>query len=60
MMRPVSPTQLCMLVNVCKQTSPEIPEVTCTRCTIIDFFARDASDMGYQPGGEIMASLHPV
>ena len=53
-MRPVSPTQLCMSVNVCKQTSPEIPEVT---CTIMDFFARDASDMGYQPGGEIMASV---
>jgi hypothetical protein len=24
------------------------------------FFARDISDMGYQPGGEIMASLLPV
>jgi len=24
------------------------------------FFARDVSDMGYQPGGEIMASLLPV
>ena len=24
------------------------------------FFARDLSDMGYQPGGEIMASLLPV
>jgi len=23
-------------VNVCKQTSPEIPEVTCTRRTIVD------------------------
>jgi hypothetical protein len=26
----------------------------------MDFFARDASDMGYQPWGEIMASLLPV
>jgi hypothetical protein len=24
------------------------------------FFARDVSDMGYQTGGEIMASLLPV
>jgi hypothetical protein len=24
------------------------------------FFAGDVSDMGYQPGGEIMASLLPV
>jgi len=39
---------------------PEIPEVTCTRHTIMDFFARDIPDMGYQPGGEIMASLLPV
>ena len=26
----------------------------------MDFFARDASIMGYWPGGEIMASLFPV
>jgi hypothetical protein len=26
-----------MSVNVCKQTTTEIPEVTCTRRTIIDF-----------------------
>ena len=24
------------------------------------FFARDVPDMGYQPGGEVMASLLPV
>jgi len=26
--------------NVCKQTSPEIPEVTCTRHTIMGFCTR--------------------
>ena len=57
-MRPISPTQ--RYVRFCKQTSPEIPEVTCTRRTIMDFFARDVFDMGYQPDGEIMASLLPV
>jgi hypothetical protein len=46
--------------NVCKQTSLEIPEVTCTRRTIMGFFARDISDMGFQPGSESMASLLPV
>ena len=40
--------------------TPEIPEVACTRCTIRFFFTRDVSVMGYQPGGEIMASLLPV
>jgi hypothetical protein len=30
------------------------------RRTIMDFFARDVPDMGYQPGSEIMASLLPV
>jgi hypothetical protein len=51
-MRPVSPTQRCVSGNVYKQTSPEILEVTCTRRTIMD--------MGFQPGGDIMASLLPV
>ena len=37
-MRPISPTQHCVSPgNVYKQTSPEIPEVTCTRCTIMGF-----------------------
>ena len=58
-MRPLSLTHLCVLVNVCKQTTPEIQVVTCTRRKIMDF-AQDVSDMGYQPGGEIMASLHTV
>ena len=26
----------------------------------MDFFTRDVSDIGYQPGGEIMTSLLPV
>ena len=30
------------------------------RDALLRFFARDVSDMGYQPGGEIMASLLPV
>ena len=30
-MRPISPTHHCMSGNVYKQTSPEIPEVICTR-----------------------------
>ena len=59
-MRFLPPSQLCVSVNIDKQTTPEIQEVTCTRHTIMDFFARDVSDMGYQPGGEIMASLLPV
>jgi hypothetical protein len=29
--RPLAPTHVCVSVNVCKQTTPEIPEVTCTR-----------------------------
>jgi len=37
-MRPLYPSHLCELVyNVYKQTTPEIPEVTCTRRTIMDF-----------------------
>jgi hypothetical protein len=28
---------LCVSVNICKQKSQEIPEVTCTRRTIMDF-----------------------
>ena len=65
----ISPTQRCVSGNVYKQTSPEIPAVTCTRLTIMGFlhethyygfFARDVSDMGYQRGSEIMASLLPV
>ena len=55
-MRPLSPTYLC----ICKQTTPEIPEVTCTRPTIMGFFARDVPDMGYQHGGEIMDRSLPV
>lgn len=54
---PLSPSHLHVSVNVYNQTTPKIPEVT---CTIMDFFAREVSDMGYQPGGEIMASLFPV
>ena len=29
--RPLAPTHVCVSVNVCKQTTPEIPEVICTR-----------------------------
>jgi len=60
-MKPLSPSHLCVsVINFYKQTTPEIPEVTCTRRTImVFFFARDVSDMGYQPGGETMASLLP-
>ena len=36
-MRSLSSPHLCVSVNVCKQKSPEIPEVTCTRRTIMDF-----------------------
>ena len=36
-MRPLSPSHLCVSVNVYKQTTPEIPEVTCTSRTIRDF-----------------------
>jgi hypothetical protein len=39
---------------------PEIPEVTCTRRTSMFFLHETSLDMGYQPGGEIMASLLPV
>ena len=55
----LSPTHFCLSVNACKQATPEVPEVTCTRRAIW-IFARDASDMGYWPGGDIMASLLPV
>ena len=37
LMRSLSSTHLCVSVNVCKQKSQEIPEVTCTRRTIMDF-----------------------
>ena len=37
LMRSLSFPHLCVPVNVCKQKSQEIPEVTCTRRTIIDF-----------------------
>ena len=53
-------SSLCVSYFFYKQTTPEIPEVTCTRRIIVFFFARDVSDMGFQPGGEIMASLLPV
>jgi len=36
-MKPISPTQRCVSSNVYKQTSPEIPEVICTRRTIMGF-----------------------
>ena len=79
--KPLSPTYLFTSVNVCKQTTPGIPEVTCElmlfdgpsqysskckcKCNLHEthdygFIARDVPDMGYQPGGEIMASLLPV
>lgn len=57
MMILLSPIHLCVTVNVCKQTTSEIPEVTSMRSTIIYFFARYAPDMGYQPEGGIMVSL---
>jgi hypothetical protein len=59
-MRSLPSSELCVSVYIYKQTTPEIQEVACTRRTIMDLFARDVSDMGYQPGGEIMASLLPV
>ena len=60
-MRPLSPSHLHVSVNVYKQTTPEIPEVTCHETHYYGFFfARDVSDMDYHPGGEIMASLLPV
>jgi len=59
-MRLLSSTHLCVSVIVYRQTSPKIPEVTCTRRTYYGFFAREVSDMGSQPEGEIMASLLPV
>ena len=40
--------------------TPEIPKVACTRRTIRVFLTREVSVMGYQPVGEIMASLLPV
>ena len=36
-MKPLSPSHLCVSVNFYKQTTPEIPEVTCTRRTIMGF-----------------------
>jgi len=33
----LSPSHLCVSVNVYKQTTADIPEVTCTRRTIMDF-----------------------
>ena len=53
-------TFLWFVFNVYKQTTPEIAEVTWTRGTIMGVFSRDVSDMGYQPGDEIIASLLPV
>ena len=35
--RPLSPTHLCVSVNFCKQTTQEIPGGTCTRRTIMYF-----------------------
>ena len=58
-MRPLSPSHLHVSVNVYKQTTLKIPEVTCTKHIIMDLL-HETSDMGYQPGGEIMASLLPV
>ena len=43
--------------NVYKQTTPEIPEVTCTRHTIMSFLHETSLIWGYQPGGEIMTIL---
>ena len=37
MMRPLSATHLCVSLNVCKFTTPEIPEVICNRRTLMDY-----------------------
>ena len=55
-MKPLSPSHLCVSVNFYKQTTPEIPEVTCMRRTIMGFLHETSLTMGYQPGDEIMAS----
>ena len=36
-MRSLPPSELCVSVNIYKQTTPEIQEVACTRHTIMDF-----------------------
>jgi len=36
-MRLLSTIHLCVLGNVCKQTTLEITEVTCTRGTVMDY-----------------------
>ena len=41
-MRPLSPSHLHVSVNFYKQTTPEIPEVTCTRRTMM-FFLHETS-----------------
>ena len=61
-MRLLYPSQLCVSVNVCTQTSPEIPEVACTKRTIMVFFCTRRLWYGLSAWGEFMLayfrSLH--
>ena len=49
-MRPKSPTQRCVSGYVCKQTSPEIPDVTCTTRTTMGFLRETPLIWVIRPG----------
>jgi len=55
----LSPTHLCVSVNACKQATPEKPEVTFTRRTIMEFCTRRLW-YGLSAWGKIMACLLPL
>jgi hypothetical protein len=56
-MRPISSTQRCVSGNICKQT---LPEIACTRLTIMIFLHETSLIRVISLGGEIMASLLPI
>ena len=49
-MRPLHFTHRYVSVNVCKQTTPEIPGSNLHEAHDYACFAQDDSDMGFQPG----------
>ena len=54
-----SPTNLCVSVNVCKETTPETRKWLAPKPPVNIFFARDAPDMSYQSGRDVMGSFLP-
>ena len=59
-MRPLSLAHFSVSVNVCKQTTREMPEATCTGSTIVDYLHEKPLIWVISMGRDIMASLLPL